>query len=167
MLVLITVFGIGTFIQRNTIEPLESMLPVKQSELSLLKMRQQMRDVVSDKNLVANTFSQLVKDDKTISAEMISTLKYLSQTIPMDFKVTDLTLDKIQPLKTSKDTDSNQSKISISINGFFEQSQGKASTYAAKLIKTLSDTKKFESVKIEKEKEISSKRTNYLMRILR
>ena len=167
VLVLITVFAIGSFIQRTKIEPLESMLPVKQSELSLLKMRQEMRDVVSDKNLVANTFSQLVKDDKTISAEMISMLKYLSQTIPMDFKVTNLTLDKIQPQNNSKDTDSNQSKISISINGFFEQSQGKASTYAAKLIKTLSDTKKFESVEIEKEKEISSKRTNYLMRILR
>ena len=130
-------------------------------------MRQEMKDVVLDKNLIANTFSQLVKDDKTISSEMVSILKYFSQTIPMDFKVTDLTLDKIQPLNNSNNLEPNQSKISISINGFFEQNKGKASTYAAKLIKTLSDTKRFESVEIEQEKEISPKRTNYLMRIIR
>jgi hypothetical protein len=85
----------------------------------------------------------------------------------MDFKVTDLVLDKIQSLNKSNDLETNQSKISMSIKGFFELNQGKASTYAAKLIKTLSDTKRFESVEIEKEKEISPKRTNYLMRILR
>tara|TARA_A100000164_G_C21913437_1_gene776924 strand:- start:973 stop:2277 length:1305 start_codon:yes stop_codon:yes gene_type:complete len=167
VLVLITVFSLGSFAQRSKVDPLELMLPIKQSELSLLEMRQEMKDVVLDKNLIANTFSQLVKDDKTISSEMVSILKYFSQTIPMDFKVTDLTLDKIQPLNNSNNLEPNQSKISISINGFFEQNKGKASTYAAKLIKTLSDTKRFESVEIEQEKEISPKRTNYLMRIIR
>ena len=167
VLVLITVFSLGSFAQRSKVDPLESMLPVKQSELSLLEMRQEMKDVVLDKNFIANTFSQLVKDDKKISSEMISTLKYFSQTIPMDFKVTDLTLGKIQPLNNSNNLEVNQSKISISINGFFEHNKGKASTYAAKLIKTLSDTKRFESVEIEQEKEISPKRTNYLMRIIR
>ena len=167
ILVLITVFSIGSFVQRSRIEPLESMLPVKQSELSLLKMRQDMKDVVIEKNMVADTFSKLIKDDRTMSTEMVSTLKYLSQAIPMDFKVTDITLEKHQTGEISNKERSDYSEMSISLGGFFDQNQNKATTYVEKLVKTLNDTKQFKNIVVSKAKKLSGNRTGYQMRIIR
>ena len=166
-LVLLTTFSIGALAQRSKIEPLESMISVKQSEISLLNMRQEMKDIVTSKNLIANAFSKLVKDDKEISRSMVSTLKYLSQSIPMDFKVTDITIDKTQATDVPDILESNASQMSISIDGFFEHKQKKAFPYAQKLIKTLKDTKSFESVDIVEEKETSFKNTRYKIRITR
>ena len=167
ILVLLTIFSIGSLAQRSKIEPLESMISVKQSEISLLNMRQEMKDIVTSKNLIANAFSKLVKDDKEISRSMVSTLKYLSQSIPMDFKVTDITIDKTQATDVPDILESNTSQMSISIDGFFEHKQKKAFPYAQKLIKTLKDTKSFESVDIVEEKETSFKNTRYKIRITR
>jgi len=167
LLVLLTVFSIGSLAQRSKIEPLESMIPVKQSEISLLNMRQEMKDIVTSKNLVANAFSKLVKDDKETSRSMVSTLKYLSQSIPMDFKVTDITINKMQATDVPKILQSNISQMSISIDGFFEHKQKKALPYAQKIVKTLKDTKSFKNVDIVEEKEISSKNTKYKIRITR
>ena len=167
ILVLITVFSIGSFLQRSRIEPLESMLPVKQSELSLLKMRQDMKEVVVEKNMVANTFSKLIKDDRAMSTDIVSMLKYLSQTIPMDFKVTDVTLEKNQSGDISGKGISDYSEMSMSVSGFFDQSQNRASTYVEKLIKTLNDTKKFKSIDVGEPRKLSIDRTGYKIRILR
>ena len=49
ILVLLTIFSIGSLAQRSKIEPLESMISVKQSEISLLNMRQEMKDIVTSK----------------------------------------------------------------------------------------------------------------------
>ena len=167
ILVLLTTFSIGALAQRSKIEPLESMISVKQSEISLLNMRQEMKEIVTSKNLIASAFSKLVKDDKEISRSMVSTLKYLSQSIPMDFKVTDITLNKTQATDVPDILESNISQMSISIDGFFELKQKKALPYAQKLIKTLKDTRSFKSVDIVEEKEISFKNTRYKIRITR
>jgi len=167
ILVLLTTFSIGALAQRSKIEPLESMISVKQSEISLLNMRQEMKEIVTSKNLIASAFSKLVKDDKEISRSMVSTLKYLSQSIPMDFKVTDITINKTQATDVPDILESNISQMSISIDGFFEHKQKKAFSYVQKLIKTLKDTKSFKSVDIVEEKETSFKKTRYKIRITR
>ena len=77
VLVLITVFSLGSFLNRSKVAPLEKLLPVKQSELSLLKMRQEMKTVVDEKYGITNIFTKLIENDSTISREMISILKFV------------------------------------------------------------------------------------------
>ena len=164
ILVLITVFSIGSFVQRSRIAPLESMLPVKQSELSLLNMRQDMRDVVIQNNNVADQFSQLIKDDQAVSSDMVSMLKYLSQTIPMDFKLTELTFEKNQSKDLSRE---GRSDMTMILDGFFDKNKNKASGYVEKLVKTLSDTKKFKKIDVSDAKQLKGNKTGYQMRIIR
>jgi len=167
ILVLITIFSIGSFVQRSRIAPLESLLPVKQSELSLLNMRQDMRDVVTQNNSVADQFSKLIKDDKAISADMVSMLKYLSQTIPMDFKITGLTLEKNQSKDFSKKSGPDHSELTMTLDGFFDKNQNKSSGYVEKLVKTLNDTQKFKKINVSDAKQLKGNKTGYQMRIIR
>ena len=85
----------------------------------------------------------------------------------MDFKVTDITINKMQATDVAKILQSNISQMSISIDGFFEHKQKKALPYAQKIVKTLKDTKSFKNVDIVEEKEISSRNTKYKISITR
>ena len=165
VLVLITVFSIGSFVQRTKIHPLEKMLPIKTSELSLLKMRQEMKDIVYKKNIVANSFQKLIESDKTISKEMISILKYLSQNIPNSFKVTTLNLkkNKYQNI-TERGEDIG---VLLTINGFYDKNIKDSSLLVKKLQKLLIDGKKFKSVDVSDGKKLTNKRTSYSFTVVR
>ena len=57
------VFSTGAFLHRSKAQSLESILPIKKSELNLLNMRQEMKGIVEEKNSIADKFGLLIDDD--------------------------------------------------------------------------------------------------------
>ena len=167
VLVLITVFSLGSFLNRSKVVPLEELLPLKQSELNLLKMRQEIKTVVDEKHGITNIFTKLIENDSTISREMISILKYLSKNIPNDFKVTELTLKKNQVDNIIAIENIEDSNVLLTINGFYDKDIKNASLSVKKLEKIFKVGKKFKSIDVSNGEKLKNNRTSYSLRIVR
>ncbi len=167
LLVLLTVFSLAAFAQRSRVGELESKLPVKQSELSLLNMRQEMKEIVQSKNTVANRFSKLIYHDKKISSEMVLVLKYLSNMIPENFKVTALKVDKVQ-IDPSKEInkESEDSSITINVKGFYDKNLENASALAESFRKNLEGSNLFKKVNIGPGKKLKKLKTEITMSMI-
>ena len=166
MLALILTFSLSAFLQRSSIKPLEERLPIKQSELSLLSMRQQMKNVVENKNEVANTFGQLIKDDKNISEDMVSLLKYLSKNIPENFQVTKVTVDKQRSEKPLVAERTEFYDLLVKVHGFYNNNMEKSSTLSKKLHESFVNKGQFKKVEISKGKKLKKSMTGYKITIL-
>ena len=164
LLVLLTVFSLATYAQRSRVGVLESKLPVKQSELSLLNMRQEMKEIVQSKNTVANRFSELIYQDKKISSEMVLVLKYLSNMTPGNFNVTELKVDKVQ-VDPSKEInkESERSSITINVKGFYYKNMEDASALAESFRKDLESSNLFKKVNIDPGKKLKKLKTEITM----
>ena len=164
LLALLTVFSLAAYTQRSRAGVLESKLPVKQSELSLLNMRQEMKEIVQSKNTVANTFSKLIYQDKKISSEMVLVLKYLSNMIPGNFNVTELKVDKVQ-VDPSKEInkESEHSSITITVKGFYDKNLENASALAESFRKDLESSSLFKKVNIGPGKKLKKLKTAITM----
>ena len=164
LLALLTVFSLAAYTQRSRAGVLESKLPVKQSELSLLNMRQEMKEIVQSKNTVANTFSKLIYQDKKISSEMVLVLKYLSNMIPGNFNVTELKVDKVQ-VDPSKEInkESEHSSITITVKGFYDKNLENASALAESFRKDLESSNLFKKVNIGPGKKLKKLKTAITM----
>ena len=167
LLVLLTVFSLAAYAQRSRVGVLESKLPVKQSELSLLNMRQEMKEIVQSKNTVANRFSELIYQDKKISSEMVLVLKYLSNMIPENFKVTALKVDKVQ-IDPSKEInkESEDSSITINVKGFYDKNLENASALAESFRKNLEGSNLFKKVNIGPGKKLKKLKTEITMSMI-
>ena len=157
-------WSLAAFAQRFSVLELVSKLPVKQSELSLLNMRQEMKEIVQSKNTVANRFSKLIYHDKKISSEMVLVLKYLSNMIPENFKVTALKVDKVQidPLKEIN-KESEDSSITINVKGFYDKNWEDASVLAESVRKNLEGSNLFKKVNIGSGKKLKKLKTEITM----
>ena len=164
LLVLLTVFSLASYAQRSRVGVLESKLPVKQSELSLLNMRQEMKEIVQNKNAVANRFSKLIYQDKKISNEMVLVLKYLSNMTPGNFNVTELKVDKVMadPLKEIN-RESEHSSITINVKGFYYKNMEDASALAESFRKDLESSNLFKKVNIGPGKKLKKLKTEITM----
>ena len=162
-LTLTTVFALAAYSQKVKIDPLESLLPKKSLELKLLNMRQEMKKEVHEKSTVFNGLELLIKEDKNLSFNMVTMLKYLTQVTPKRFKVTELRLDN----KGSKFTRNNNkinlnnSKILISIKGFYGLELGDSKEKSDRFITFLKESGKFKSVAVGQPDKVSRWKTNY------
>ena len=166
VLALLMTFSLSAFFQRTSIKPLKDQLPIKQSELSLLSMRQDMKNVVESRNKVANTFGKLINDDKNISDDMVSLLKHLSKTLPVNFLVTNVTLDKQASSSISTPDITEFYDLLITVDGFYDNDIEKASLYAEKLRKSFIAQGHFKNVEISKGKILKRSRTGFKITIL-
>jgi len=166
VLILMTVFSLGSVIKKGEIDPLKEQLPIKKSELDLLNMRQEMKDVVVNQNKLSTDFNKFIKNDGIASSHIVSLLQYLSKNTPEDFQVTNLNLEKI-----NNDTISNHKKeivpaIQIVLNGFYETNLEKAAALAIRFKRTLSSGDKFKSIDFGSPKNSKKLRTNYTIKMV-
>ena len=172
LLVLVTVCSLAAYTQRSKIEPLEASLPNKQSELSLLNIRQEIKKVVEKQNMVANTFQELINEDKTLSANMVVMLKYLSYTIPDSFRVTELTLNKIVSSHIVNDkvwdklTELEDPKLIIALKGFYNQSLEKASTLVQPFRSSLESSGQFKIVDFSNGRKMNDRQTSFSINLV-
>ena len=157
-LALVMVFSLAGYTQRLRIDPLESLLPIKKSELSLLNMREGMKSVVKSQNTVANTLSTLINQDKEFSVEMVLLLKYLTKKVPSDFNITALLID------TEVGNNSiqlNKKDIAITLDGFIDEGIESASVLVERFNTQLKDSGYFKEIIISKKKQITIMRTSF------
>ena len=167
VLILITVFSLGSFFQRSKVQKLNTILPLKQSELSLLNMRQEMEEVVFNKNLIADRFSKMIEDDKVSSKNMVSMMKYLSYTIPKNFWVTDMNIEKLGLINDHNSKEFKYSDLVMTIDGFFDKNQSRASNYIEIFKKDILKDNQFKSFEVLNNKKSKDNRANYTIKIVR
>jgi len=163
-LTLTTVFALAAYSQKVKLDPLENLLPKKSSELTLLNMRQEMKKKVFEKNTVVNGLDLLIKEDKNLSSNMVTLLKYLTQVTPKRFKVTELKLDnKPSNFIRNKVNKINlkNSNILVSIKGFYGLTLEESKGISDRFISLLKESGKFKSVEISSAQKVSKWKTNY------
>ena len=127
------VLSLGAYNQRAQITALESHLPLKQSELKLLDIREKMKQSIDNENMLTSTYGKLVLEDQRVSKDMVVVLKYLSQNMPKRFRVTDLRIEKDESKINPYRSMFGSSDIVIAIDGFFESNLEKSSKYIAQI----------------------------------
>ena len=151
----------------NEITDLEKHLPAKYSELKLLDIRKEMKQVVISENMVAGTYSKLVKEDQRVSKDMVSVLKYLSQNIPKNFHVTNLTLEKDESKINPNSVRSESSELIIVIDGFFKNNLDKSLRHIDKIKQKFIDSKKFKNIYVSSGEKTKNKGTAFTLNVIR
>jgi len=170
ILVLVVTFSISAYSQRTEIEPIKSLLPERQQELSLLNVRKDVKQIIEKQNMVADAFQVLIDEDKALSSNIILTLKYLSNALPENFEVTNLVVDKnigeylnVDTLNSKGD---NNAAFVIFIEGFYNQNQSKSERISNLFKSDLIQTKIFKNVFFSPPKEINKWKTVYTINLL-
>ena len=172
LLVLVMVCSLAGYAQRSRIEPLEASLPNKYSELSLLNLRQEIKEIVENQNTAANTFQELINEDKTLSNNMVAMLKYLSNKIPDSFRVTELALNKIisshlvNDRARDKETKLEDPKLIITLNGFYNQNLEQASILVTPFRTSLESSGWFNIVDFSNGEEMNNGQTSYSINLV-
>jgi len=172
LLVLVMVCSLAAYAQRSKIEPLEESLPNKYSELSLLTMRQEIKDIVENQNTVANTFQEFINEDKTLSTNMVAMLKYLSNKIPDSFQVTELALNKITSSHLANDrmkenlTKLEDPQLIITLNGFYNHNLEQASVLVEPFQTSLENSGRFDLVDFSNGQEINNEQTSFSINLV-
>ena len=164
---LIMVLSLGAYNQRAQITALESHLPLKQSELKLLDIREKMKQSIDNENMLTSTYGKLVLEDQRVSKDMVVVLKYLSQNMPKRFRVTDLRIEKDESKINPYRSMFGSSDIVIAIDGFFESNLEKSSKYIAQIKTTFERAKMFKSIDIGEGKKLKNKKTQYSISMVR
>ncbi len=166
------VCSLAGYAQRSRIEPLEASLPNKYSELSLLNLRQEIKEIVENQNSAANTFQELINEDKTLSNNMVAMLKYLSNKIPDSFRVTELALNKIisshlvNDRAQNKETKLEDPKLIITLNGFYNQNLEQASILVTPFRTSLESSGWFNIVDFSNGEEMNNGQTSYSINLV-
>ena len=172
LIILVTLFSLTAYAQRSKIDPLEESLPDKYTELSLLNVRQDVKKILKKKVMVADAFQVLIDEDKALSANMVNTLKYLSNTVPKNFQVTKLILDKDvagyamnDSVRTKLSTHENPMFI-ITMDGFYTQGMEKASSIVQSFQSALESNNDFKAVYFSPGKAVNKWKTSFLINLL-
>ena len=97
---------------------------------------------------------------------MVSLLKHLSKTLPVNFLVTNVTLDKQASSSISTPDITEFYDLLITVDGFYDNDIEKASLYAEKLRKSFIAQGRFKNVEISKGKVLKRSRTGFKITIL-
>ena len=172
LIVLVTVFSLTAYAQRGKIEPLEAGLPDKYTELSLLNVRQDVKQILEKQVMVADAFKVLIDEDKALSANMVATLKYLSNAVPENFKVTNLVLDKdvvgyaMDDSVRAKLTAQDNPMFIISLDGFYSQGMEKATSMVESFKSNLESNNNFKAVFFSSGKAVNKWKTSFSINLM-
>ncbi len=125
LVVMIFLFSLTAFTQRNKLGPLKEVLPKKNDEIMLLELSKNYLYSLKDRDDRTNFYQKFIKDNKTLSENMIFSLKYLSNKIPKNFNITKMDVERnIEKQSRLNDSDLNQKEfdkenhLTVSISGF-------------------------------------------------
>jgi len=172
LVILVTVFTFSAYAQRSKVQPLEESLPDKYNQLSLLKVRQDVKQILEKQVMVADAFQVLIDEDKALSTNMVSSLKYLSNSVPENFRVTNLILDKdVVGLATddtarSKIADYDDPMFIIVIDGFYNHGMGKATKFVELFKNSLISNENFKVVYFSPGKAVNKWKTSFSINIV-
>ncbi|MAH99437.1 MAG: hypothetical protein CMA12_08925, partial [Euryarchaeota archaeon] len=164
--ILVTIFSLSSLIKRSEIPQLEDQLPIKKSELNLLKMRQEMKGIVAMQNVSSRNVNNFIKNDLKGSSDMVSILQYLSKKTPKEFQVTDLDLQKTKDDITKQSAKREISSLQITLNGFYATESEKASSYAKRFERVLSNSGQFKSIDFTRSKKSEKSGTHYTIKMI-
>ena len=135
-------------------------------------MRQEIKEIVENQNTAANTFQQLINEDKTLSNNMVAMLKYLSNKIPDSFRVTELALNKIisshlvKDRAWDKETKLEDPKLIVTLNGFYNQNLEQASILVTHFRTSFESSGWFNIVDFSIGEEINNGQTSYSINLV-
>ena len=172
VLVLVTVFTLAAYAQRSKIDPLEAGLPGKYAELSLLNVRQDVKQLLEKQAMVVDAFQVLIDEDKALSSNMVTALKYLSNAVPENFEVTNLILDK--DVAGYAMDDSVRAKLNaqdnpmfiIALDGFYKQGVEKASGMVKLFQSALVSNSNFKAVYFSPAQAVNKWKTSFSINLL-
>ena len=125
LFVMIFLFSLTAFTQRNKLEPLKEVFPKKNDEVMLLELSKNYLYSLKDRADRTNFYQKFIKENRTLSENMIFSLKYLSNKIPKNFKITKMDVERnIEKQLLHNGSDINQKEFDkenhliVSISGF-------------------------------------------------
>lgn len=125
LFVMIFLFSLTAFTQRNKLEPLKEVFPKKNDEVMLLELSKNYLYSLKDRDDRTNFYQKFIKENRTLSENMIFSLKYLSNKIPKNFKITKMDVERnIEKQLLHNGSDINQKEFDkenhliVSISGF-------------------------------------------------
>ena len=155
LVVIVFLFSLTAFTQRNKLEPLKEVLPKKNDEIMLLELSKNYLYSLKDRDDRTNFYQKFIKDNKTLSDNMIFTLKYLSNKIPKNFKITKMDVERnIERQSRHNDSDFDQKEFDkenhliVSISGFVNKAMEKAEIDLKIFKEELKNDDLFKSVEI-------------------
>jgi DNA repair exonuclease SbcCD ATPase subunit len=172
VLVLVTVFTLAAYAQRSKIDPLEAGLPGKYAELSLLNVRQDVKQLLEKQAMVVDAFQVLIDEDKALSSNMVTALKYLSNAVPENFEVTNLILDKdvagyaMDDSVRAKLNAQDNSMFIIALDGFYNQGVEKAIGSGKLFQSALVSNSNFKAVYFSPAQAVNKWKTSFSINLL-
>tara|TARA_B100001013_G_scaffold332124_1_gene248155 strand:- start:175 stop:807 length:633 start_codon:yes stop_codon:yes gene_type:complete len=152
LLMLFATFLFSAYSLRVMTEPLNENLSQKLAVMADLNLKQDLKKKINLNNKVADKIQNIINQDKTLSNNMLLAMKYLSNTVPNNFEVTELVLDRdvmkyIDNIEESGNLgDTSKPAFIISMNGFYNQGLEKAESSMKSFKKILKRRKDFKTV---------------------
>ena len=125
-----------------------------------------MKGVVEIQNISSKNFNNFIKSDIQVSSDIVSILQYLSKKTPKNFQVTDLDLQKTKNDVAVQSVKRKSLGLQITLNGFFEIGSEKASSYAQKFKRILSDSGQFKKIDLNQSKKSKGSETHYTIKMI-
>ena len=172
MLVAITFFTLLTFSRRSSLAPLENALPQKTEQAAALDIKKQVySDILYDLGILEG-FHALLAGDKVMSNNIVSVLKYVSNAVPSEFKVTDLVVNnkvpyhRLDKLITDKLETEKKPLLSITLDGFLQMDGDRSAQVLRPFRNQLERDKQFKVVLFSEQDDGSRYKTPYIIDLI-
>ena len=172
MLVVITFIALVTFSRRSSLIPLETVLPQKTEQAAALDIKKQVyRDVLNDLEIIEG-FHALLESDKVISDNIVSVLKYVSNAVPSEFKVTDLAVNNNVPYHrldisiTDKLEFEKKPLMSITLDGFLQMDGDRSEKVLRPFRSQLERDRQFKAVLFSEQDDGTRYKTPYIIDLI-
>ena len=172
MLVVITFFTLLTFSRRSSLAPLENSLPQKTEQAAALDIKKQVySDILYDLGILEG-FHALLAGDKVMSDNIVSVLKYVSNSVPSEFKVTDLVVNnkvpyhRLDKLIADKLETEKKPLLSITLDGFLQMDGDRSAQVLRPFRSQLERDKQFKVVLFSEQDDGSRYKTPYIIDLI-
>ena len=172
MLIVITVATLVTFSRRSSLNPLETALPQKTEQAATLDIKKQVyRDILNDLGILEG-FHALLEGDKVMSDNIVSVLKYVSNALPSEFKVTDLAVNNNVPFhrldKTTADMLELEKKplMSITLSGFLQMDGDRSARVLRPFRSQLERDRQFKAALFSEQEDGTRYKTPYIIDLI-
>ena len=138
----------------------------------MLNVRQDIKQILEKQAMVVDAFQVLIDEDKALSANMVTALKYLSNAVPENFEVTNLILDKdvagyaMDDSVRAKLTAQDNPMFIIALDGFYKQGVEKASGMVKLFQSALESNNNFKAVYFSSARAVNKWKTSFSINLL-
>ena len=173
LVVMIFLFSLTAFSQRMKLEPLKQVLPKKNDEIMLLELSKNYLYSLKERDDHTNFYQKFISDNKTLSENTIFSIKYLSNKIPKNFKITNMdverNIEKQSLVYTPAKGDIEFGKTNhliVSISGFVNKGIQQAEKDLKIFQEKLTDDKIFKSIEVSTIKNENKWKSSFKINLL-